>query len=140
MKTKRCTKCDETKSADKFNKDKTSKDGLGYYCRLCNKINVKKWSMTEKGKTSSRKSLLEKYNITLKEYEKRFAAQGGVCAICGKSETRKNQYGLRRLAVDHDHKTGKVRGLLCSKCNQGIGYFNEDIKILWETIKYLGDK
>ncbi len=61
-----------------------------------------------------------------------FVAQNGVCAIC----SRLNLSG-RRLAVDHDHATGKVRGLLCSRCNSAIGLARESLDVLKKTVLYL---
>lgn len=79
-----------------------------------------------------------KYGIGLDVYEKMLVAQGGVCLICKEKETRKNKHtGTCRLHVDHCHKTGKVRGLLCQRCNFGIGNFREDSGIMLEAIKYL---
>lgn len=72
-----------------------------------------------------------KYGISLDEYNALFLKQGGVCKICGKYQQHEN------LAVDHNHKTGKVRGLLCSSCNKGLGYFKDNPIILKEAIKYL---
>lgn len=71
------------------------------------------------------------YGITLEEYEAMYEIQNGLCAICNKEETNK------LLAVDHCHGTGKVRGLLCAKCNQGIGHFNDDSNLLERAIKYV---
>jgi hypothetical protein len=58
--------------------------------------------------------------------------QEGVCAICGGI----NKDG-RRLFIDHDHSTGKVRGLLCTKCNFGVGHFNDDVILLLKTVGYI---
>lgn len=87
-------------------------------------------------KTSGRASRLkDRYGITLAEYEALLAAQGGVCAICRKAcSTGKS------LAVDHNHETKVVRGLLCRKCNRGIGHFNDDRTLLQEAINYLSAK
>lgn len=68
--------------------------------------------------------------ITLDEYHQIFNKQNGVCLICGKASNK-------LLAVDHDHLTGKIRGLLCSKCNIGLGCFNDDITLLQMAISYL---
>lgn len=67
-------------------------------------------------------------------YSKALAAQGGACAICGypASELR------RRLSIDHDHRTGQVRGLLCTTCNLGLGAFRDDPAVLAKAIEYLG--
>ncbi|KKM26083.1 hypothetical protein LCGC14_1588390, partial [marine sediment metagenome] len=66
------------------------------------------------------------FNITIDEYDALSQRQGGVCAICRSKETMKNKYGLKRLAVDHNHLTGKIRGLLCGRCNQALGLFASD--------------
>lgn len=64
--------------------------------------------------------------------------QGGVCAICGKPETSTHKSGtMKSLAVDHCHATGKVRGLLCSACNHGIGHLKDSKEIMRAAIKYI---
>ncbi len=73
------------------------------------------------------------YGMTLDEYEVLVRIQGGRCAICGQP----NQGG-RRLVVDHDHVKGNRRGLLCGKCNFGLGQFNDSIELLAKAIAYLG--
>jgi hypothetical protein len=71
-----------------------------------------------------------KYGITKEEYIVRLESQQGVCAICGLTCTR-------ALAVDHNHLTGKVRGLLCNNCNRGIGHLKDSTLLLEKAIKYL---
>ena len=78
-------------------------------------------------------TLQRKYGITLNQYYTMIDNQKGCCAICNQSETSKN----KSLAVDHDHKTGKVRGLLCSRCNIGIGNFKDNSDYLINAIGYL---
>lgn len=74
-----------------------------------------------------------KYGVTLEEYDLMLNKQGSRCLICNRHQTEvKIPFG-----VDHDHKTGRIRGLLCNKCNQGLGLFNDDINILLKAIKYL---
>lgn len=64
--------------------------------------------------------------------------QGGVCAICGEIERVVKQDGLpRQISVDHCHKTGHFRGLLCGNCNRAIGLFGDDIDVLASAISYL---
>jgi hypothetical protein len=75
---------------------------------------------------------LKKYGITLVEYNSLSVSQGGKCAICGEH----SPVG-RRLSVDHDHFTGRVRGLLCHWCNRGIGLLREDENLFLRAILYL---
>jgi predicted HicB family RNase H-like nuclease len=77
--------------------------------------------------------LIKNYNITLEEYNELFIKQNGCCAICGRHQSELKQ----TLHVDHDHNTGLIRGLLCTKCNIGLGYVNDDINILLKMISYL---
>jgi hypothetical protein len=89
--------------------------------------------------TWKRRYLMRVYNITLEEYNAVLVEQGGVCAICGKSEEIKNPSARDRssLAVDHCHETGKIRGLLCFKCNTGIGALGDSIQGLERALAYL---
>ena len=64
--------------------------------------------------------------------------QNNKCAICNEMETWKNKHGdIRPLAIDHDHSTGKVRGLLCTSCNALLGHAKDKISVLENAIKYL---
>jgi len=76
--------------------------------------------------------LKSNFGITKEDYETLFEAQHGVCASCGKSEPNG-----RRLAVDHDHDTDKIRGLLCTNCNTGIGLLGDTLDGLRKAEKYL---
>lgn len=80
-------------------------------------------------------SLIKNYNITIEDYKKMLNDQNGVCAIC----FREDKKG-RKLCVDHNHDTGKVRGLLCGNCNKLLGMAGDDKKILSRSIKYLEEK
>lgn len=82
--------------------------------------------------------LRRSYGITLAEYETMLAAQNGNCAICkGPERTRDKDGGPRRMPVDHDHETGKVRGLICTHCNRALGMFKDNIQILKAAIAYV---
>jgi hypothetical protein len=64
--------------------------------------------------------------------------QNGVCAICGKEEYSKDRIGnIKQLCVDHDHTTGKIRGLLCNNCNRGLGFFQDSSEYLKSAIAFL---
>jgi hypothetical protein len=97
------------------------------YTREYRKRNAK--TIREKDRESNLKS---KYNLTLEDYDELLDKQNGVCAICGGI----NRAG-KRLGVDHCHRSGKVRGLLCDTCNLILGQFDDQIKILQKVIKYL---
>ncbi|KKL57780.1 hypothetical protein LCGC14_2231970, partial [marine sediment metagenome] len=85
-----------------------------------------------------KRALRYKYGITIEKYTEMLLEQKGVCAICGLPETRVSNNGnIKVLSVDHCHETGKVRGLLCQRCNSGIGFLNDDIENLKCAILYL---
>ena len=75
--------------------------------------------------------LRSKYGRTEAEYNALADAQGGVCAICGRNDR------ARALHVDHDHTTGRVRGLLCNTCNRCLGLLKDDAAVLRSAIAYL---
>lgn len=83
------------------------------------------------------KDLKRTYGITLAYYIELLTAQGGACAICSNPETDTHKGKIKRLAVDHDHKTGKIRGLLCGNCNRAIGMIKENQSIALSIVKYL---
>jgi hypothetical protein len=84
--------------------------------------------------------LQKKYGITLEEFEAWWIAQCGKCGICGidmRMPLKKRGQPLDVVAVDHCHKTNKVRGLLCNACNKGLGMFNDNPYILDKARRYL---
>ena len=81
--------------------------------------------------------LLRKYGINVEQYNDMLIKQGSVCKICGQPETRKYKNIVIDLAVDHDHATGQVRGLLCSSCNIGVGNFKDNPSLLELAAKYI---
>ena len=72
-----------------------------------------------------------RYGLTYEDYDKLLAEQEGVCAVCHRPPK------TQRLNVDHDHKTGRVRGLLCFRCNYGLGWFQDDIARFERIVLYL---
>lgn len=85
-----------------------------------------------------RKAYIKKhYGLTVEQYRSMFEAQGGVCAICRRPETRKGRD--RYLCIDHDHRapTIRVRGLLCHSCNNGLGCVQDNVETLREMVAYL---
>lgn len=79
---------------------------------------------------SAKYNLERKFGLTQEAYNQLSEKQNGKCAVCF-------QVCSRKLAVDHDHRTGRIRGLLCNKCNRGIGYLQDDEGILQNALEYL---
>ena len=163
METKICRKCNVAKLKGEFyehrprNGIRQSKDGLDSWCKQCHRDSAIAWGKKnhEKklalvrawyakngyayykknvalyGQRAFASRLKINFGITPEDYDRMFEAQRGICKICGKKN------GKRRLVVDHCHNTDKVRGLLCGKCNRGIGYLNDSIELLEAAIRYL---
>lgn len=108
-----CSFCGETRDASEFSKK-------GHICKSCKALKYRNHRIKRV------------YGITEREYKALYASQGGVCAICGLPAKDKQP-----LYIDHCHDTGKVRGLLCSSCNSGIGYFKDDLDLIASASSYL---
>ncbi len=86
-------------------------------------------------------SLKKWYGIGLDEYSILLEQQNNVCAICGQNRNYKHKGGTEwSLSVDHNHDTGKIRGLLCSKCNTGLGMFDDNIELLINAVIYMKER
>ena len=97
----------------------------------------KRYHSVYRNSERSRNAYLEKrYGITLDDFRNIVKDQGGGCAICGSVSGKANK-SHDRLTVDHDHMTGQIRGILCHKCNFGLGHFDDDIESLNKAISYL---
>lgn len=135
-----CTACKKLKPIGEFNKDKKNVHGLKVKCRECSHDHYAK-TQKENNKTSMRKRNLNvKFSLSSDEYEALSHSQGNVCAICGQPETKINQGSIAQLGVDHDHETGRIRGLLCQNCNLGLGHFKDSIQSLSNAIDYLMER
>lgn len=77
------------------------------------------------------RSIKRKFGLTPDEYNAMLSSQGGKCALCGRADEE------RRMAVDHDHETGTIRGLLCKWCNRGIGLLQDDPDLLRQAAEYI---
>ena len=137
---KLCPDCCQIKRFQDFHNDQRSKSGKSSYCKECMQKKNLLWLNKNKQKYliyQQNHKFQTRYNISLNDFNKLFQKQNGVCAICGKPELSTNCKGkIRNLSVDHNHKTGQVRGLLCGNCNTGFGSFQENISILKSAIKY----
>lgn len=159
-----CNTCKQEKPLAEFFRRTASPDGFTAACKGCTLARSKNWrrvnatrdaenkkryatkfpevargararyreSNPEAYLESQDKYRLAKYGVTPEKFREMSAAQSGVCKICGKPPT-----GSRGFCVDHCHKTGKVRSLLCGKCNSALGMVNEDTKIIYNMAAYV---
>lgn len=100
------------------------------------KISKKIWRDKNPDKVKNSK-IKRVYGITIEKYNEMLVEQNGLCKICKKPEITKLKNKINGLAIDHCHKTGKIRSLLCLKCNSALGKFNDSIDLLQEAINYL---
>lgn len=138
-----CPRCQQELPFSAFTPSKYTATGVQGYCRACtNQRNRERRRprTPEQSRTARDAQLRRDYGITHAQYEWILAGQGGVCAICRKPETKiGGRHGKTplRLAVDHDHRTGLVRELLCADCNRALGCLGEDIEIAKRLLAYL---
>lgn len=145
---KTCRKCDEVKPLGTgFYKVAKNGDKYENRCRICaiadsrryreqNPERVQKWRRESRGRQSAAERL-RLYGLTPARHAALLKKQGGVCAICGNPETRILRGTLTCLNVDHDHKTGRVRGLLCWACNMGLGRLGDSLERVRAAVSYL---
>lgn len=156
---KRCGRCGETKPLSEFAINPSKHDGRGSCCRPCHRAYAREWAarggkkppteeqvrkkrerdreryradrgVREKARAGNRR---RKYGVTQAQVDAMYDAQGGLCGICRSPQLPSE----RPFAVDHDHETGRVRGLLCGRCNSGLGLFREDGFLLQRAIAYV---
>lgn len=132
---KTCSHCKILQSLDNFVKDRGSKDGHTYLCKPCRK-NYRSKQAPQRAQyyknnrqELENKRLLYKYGISLSERERLLRKQDFKCAICFLVSAP--------LVIDHCHKTGKIRELLCMYCNLALGGFKDNHQILLNATKYL---
>lgn len=145
MKTKTCTNCNLTKSLDDFSFRDKKNNKLRSRCRNCESKSYysfreqypdrlkASWNIASKRYYDSlpmERRKVRGYGITIDDYNNMIDSQNGVCLICNKPN---------KLVIDHNHTTGKVRGLLCHYCNLGIGYFKDNTDNLNRAIEYLNN-
>jgi hypothetical protein len=153
--TKECRVCGVTKPLLGFYAHRSTKDGRANHCSDCAKKNQREWNTRNKekirennekrqadpvrrqrGLRQMRANWLKNYGLTPESYEGLLQSQGGVCAICGLTG---QTWAERNLHVDHDHVTLEVRGLLCGRCNVGLGFFSDNVEMLKKAISYLDE-
>lgn len=162
---KECPRCGVLKERSEYHKQAARESGISHYCKVCNneraranrnadggvahRENRRRWyrETLEKRRAESRRRYQrdpvkaklwwwksQGIDITPDMYVALHKQQGGICAICSKTEEANG----KALAVDHDHETGRVRGLLCDDCNLALGRFQDSPDVLRRAINYLG--
>lgn len=126
---KRCTKCHQTKPLTDFSPSSKALDGHLSSCRTCRSQHTKNWQKNNVVKYRAKQKQF-KYGITPAMEAALYVNQNGVCAICGKSPPDS-------LVVDHCHETGIIRGLLCRRCNLGLGMLGDTLDSLSSAVRYL---
>lgn len=161
-----CTKCHAEKPVEQFSRSRAASDGLHTWCKACKTERTRQWYAANKAERrridreqyaadgakaraqarrwhieNRQRSLdakrawkLRKFGLTAADYDAIMRAQGGVCAICHEVPSTRRRHDL---VVDHDHETNTVRGLLCNRCNIGLGHFEDRLGLLFAAINYL---
>lgn len=147
-----CITCGLWKRRSLFYRKPTAADGRHSECKVClnkrtalwQRVNPEKFRRANAANAQHRRDagktldsdLRSKYGITEVDYNRTLAEQGGRCAICRRKPEDVIENDMRRLAVDHDHETGKVRGLLCTSCNTALGFLQESPEIIQAAADY----
>lgn len=124
---KYCPRCKEVKPVADFGGNRSTRSGLTAYCKPCHTIVTRENKIKKYG--SERNYLLQyRYGITEDDFERMLARQGGLCAVC---------QSVPGTFVDHCHRSGAVRGILCFNCNNGLGHFGDNLVLLELAALYL---
>lgn len=131
-----CPSCKRDKSLKEFSTDNQTHTGKARYCKKCqkNKASLRYRTHPERHRNTQLKC---DFGITLDQYKEIFNKQEGKCTIC---ESKLSKSGKIKATLDHDHITGKVRGILCQSCNFGLGHFKDDPILLEKARNYLVER
>lgn len=133
METKTCSRCGEVKPADQFYSKRRR-------CKPCQLVMQREYRANKPG-YHRKHNLRHRYGLTYDDFHSILEAQNYSCAICEVEISHGLEYRTdRSVAVDHNHDTGEVRGILCSKCNLVLGHARESTEILYKSIVYLSER
>lgn len=134
---KQCSKCRLEKDQSLFSIDKSRRDGLQPRCKSCSALANKEYKARkdprELKKNQYKAFIKHKYGVSVEWVEERLAAHNNKCKVCG----AKMELHTNTVAIDHCHKTGEVRDIVCKKCNTAMGHFRDDPKLIAKAIDYL---
>lgn len=130
---KLCTKCGDEKPVDEFYWD-AARTGPYPWCKECQRADTRRryYENQPDPQTGRATSYRIRYGITIEDYDRMLEQQEGGCAIC-RREPKLGKY----LSVDHDHETGKVRALLCARCNGLVGHHEKDVDLFAKIVAYV---
>jgi hypothetical protein len=142
MSTKKCTSCKQNIPVEMFYYRTASEDKLSYRCKPCDKLAGKKYRQLHKERDRQLRKwerLKRAYGLSKEDYLKLWEKQKGCCKICQEplKEGWTKNHDKNRAVVDHCHTTNKVRGLLCTMCNKGIGLLGDNSEGLYKAYLYL---
>lgn len=132
---KTCTKCKVEKDLSDFPNNKSVRSGKGSWCKTCMGVLTLAYYHKLTPEQKLRRNLRGKAvlkGLDPDMVEAHWLNHNGLCDIC-----RQPPNGERRLSIEHDHVTGKFRGITCDSCNKGLGFFKDDVKLLEAAINYL---
>ncbi len=135
---KHCPKCEITKKTSEFGSNVSKKDGLSSYCSDCIRHYSTEWKSNNRSKVrwgDKYRQSLKKYGVTKEQYQDMLRLQNHKCPICLSGLDPFD--GTKNCHIDHCHKTGMVRGILCFKCNVALGGFNDNLDTLRRAADYL---
>lgn len=157
--TKKCSACEAEMPLTEFSQDLRTKDQVGAKCRICarkvteafyakypekeaerrirNAAHSSRWYRDNRPSQVERmkwNTLLRKYSLTKEKYEELLSRQGGKCAICESHDPGRKDH---HFAVDHNHKTKAIRGLLCQRCNCAVGFMKDNPELLRKAAEYV---
>lgn len=131
---KTCSKCKVEKELTEYHKRSNRPCGVRSQCKSC----YLEYPKTMKRREGYMRDFnLKRYGLDFMQYTEMFDGQKGCCKICNKHLSEVDKGKKKALCVDHCHDTKIVRGLLCDKCNRGLGLFNDNIEMLQKAINYL---
>lgn len=116
---------------------------INHHCKQCNNDKSKEWYAKNKDvklASSLKWHYKDKYGLTMEQRQKLFDEQEGKCAICSCDIHLDGSRNATQAVIDHCHSSGKIRGMLCNLCNQGLGHFKDNIEAIERAIKYLEEK
>jgi hypothetical protein len=138
-----CSRCKESKPLDDYYAQRR-RGTVGHQriCKACSREYLREWGKRNPDaikRADRKKTLKARYGISIEQYDAILKAQNGGCGVCGRPERTVQRAGspIQNLAVDHDHETKRIRGLLCQPCNRALGNMGDSLEGVMRFVDYL---